>query len=218
MKKIISYTVFILLIVNLCFSVKALDLPKYFKFPKNYLKGKFYNSTKNFFIVATKEIIDPRFKNSVIYMLDHDKDGALGIIINKPIGKITIGSLVQNMKDKKINREEIFNYEIPIFWGGPIDNDRILILHSNDYNNESTKKYKYFSVSNDYESLVSIADENGPTKSLVVVGISAWTVGQLDGEIDKGHWNLSEVKEELIFEEDNEIKFIKATNDSFLRL
>ena len=218
MKKIISYTIFILLIVNLCFSVKALDLPKYFKFPKNYLKGKFYNSTKNFFIVATKEIIDPRFKNSVIYMLDHDKDGALGIIINKPIGKITIGSLIQKIENKKINKKEIFDYEIPIFWGGPIDNDRILILHSNDYNDESTKKYKQVLISNNYESLISIADKNGPAKSLVVIGISAWTVGQLDGEIDKGHWNLSEVKEELIFEENNEIKFIRATDNSFLRL
>ena len=75
--------------------------------------------------------------------------------------------------------------------------------------------YVYSTFNN---TIISIADENGPTKSLVVVGISAWTVGQLDGEIDKGHWNLSEVKEELIFEEDNEIKFIKATNDSFLRL
>ena len=91
-------------------------------------------------------------------------------------------------------------------------------MHSNDYNDESTKKYKYLSVSNNYESLISIADENAPTKSLVVVGISAWTVGQLDGEIDKGHWNLSEVKEELIFEENNEIKFIRATDNSFLRL
>jgi len=217
MKKLLSIF-FILLIVNLCFSVKALDLPKYYKFPKNYLKGKFYDSTKNFFIVATKEIIDPRFKNSVILMLEHDKDGALGIIINKPIGKITIGSLIQKIENKKINKKEIFDYEIPIFWGGPIDNDRILILHSNDYNDESTKKYKQVLISNNYESLISIADKNGPAKSLVVIGISAWTVGQLDGEIDKGHWNLSEVKEELIFEENNEIKFIRATDNSFLRL
>ena len=217
MKKLLAIF-FTLLVINLCFSVKALDLPKYYKFPKNYLKGKFHNSTKNFFIVATKEIIDPRFKNSVILMLEHDKDGAIGIIINKPIGKITIGSLIQKIENKTINRKEIFDYEIPIFWGGPIDNDRILILHSNDYNDESTKKYKYLSVSNNYESLISIADENAPTKSLVVVGISAWTVGQLDGEIDKGHWNLSEVKEELIFEENNEIKFIRATDNSFLRL
>ena len=217
MKKFL-FVFYVIFSVSSNFSTHAIDLPKYYKFPKNYLKGKFHNSTKNFFIVATKEIIDPRFKNSVILMLEHDKDGAIGIIINKPIGKITIGSLIQKIENKTINRKEIFDYEIPIFWGGPIDNDRILILHSNDYNDESTKKYKYLSVSNNYESLISIADENAPTKSLVVVGISAWTVGQLDGEIDKGHWNLSEVKEELIFEENNEIKFIRATDNSFLRL
>ena len=206
------------LIVNLCFSVKAVDLPKYYKFPKNYLKGKFYNSSKDFFIVATKEINDSRFKNTVILMLDHDEKGALGIVINKPIGKITMGSLIHKLENKTINKKELYNYEIPIFWGGPIDNEKILILHSSDYENESTKNYKYISISSDYETLVDIAEKNGPIKSLIIVGISAWTIGQLDGEIEKGHWNLSEIREDIIFEKDNAIKFIKATNNSFMRL
>jgi len=129
-----------------------------------------------------------------------------------------MGSLIHKLENKTINKKELYNYEIPIFWGGPIDNEKILILHSIDYENESTKNYKYISISSDYETLVDIAEKNGPIKSLIIVGISAWTIGQLDGEIEKGHWNLSEIREDIIFEKDNAIKFIKATNNSFMRL
>ena len=52
----------------------------------------------------------------------------------------------------------------------------------------------------------------------MIVGLSAWTVGQLDGEIDKGHWNLSEVSEDILFEKNNEIKHQMATKNSFVRL
>ena len=209
---------FVVITANIGFSAKSIDLPKHYKFPKNYFEGKHYDSVKDFFLIATEKIRDSRFEKTVILMLEHDKNGALGIVINKPLGKITLGSLISKIDDPSINKKKLYDIEIPIFWGGPVDNDKILVLHSNDYKNESTKNYKYISISNDYESLISLAEENGPNKSLVVVGISAWTVGQLDGEIERGHWNLSEIKEDLIFEENNMIKFIKATNNSFLRL
>ena len=53
---------------------------------------------------------------------------------------------------------------------------------------------------------------------MIINGFSAWTVGQLDGEIERRHWNLSEIREDIIFEKNNEKKFIKATKSSFIRL
>ena len=53
---------------------------------------------------------------------------------------------------------------------------------------------------------------------MVIIGVSAWTEGQLEGEIDKGHWNLSEVTQDILFQENNEKKYIMATKNSFLRL
>ena len=53
---------------------------------------------------------------------------------------------------------------------------------------------------------------------MIIYGLSAWTVGQLDGEIERRHWNLSEIREDIIFEKNNEKKFIKATKSSFIRL
>ena len=94
MKKI-SFVFFIIVITNICFSVKAIDLPKHYKFPKNYFKGKHYDSVKDFFLIATKKVRDSRFEKTVILMLEHDKKGALGIVINKPLGNITLGSLIK---------------------------------------------------------------------------------------------------------------------------
>ena len=216
MKKFLA--IFILFVISLNFSAKALDLPKYYKFPENYLKGKFYDSTKDFFIVATDKLKDSRFKNAVIIMLDHDEKGALGVVINKPIGIFTLGSLLKNLNDENIEEKKLYNMKLPIYWGGPLDNNKIFIIHSKDYKNNNTKNYKNVSITSDYKALLDIAQKKGPMNSLVVVGLSAWTVGQLDGEIDKGHWNLSEVSEDILFEKNNENKHQMATKNSFVRL
>ena len=161
---------------------------------------------------------DSRFEKTVILMLKHDKNGALGIVINKQLGKITLGSLINKIEDQSINKKELYDIEIPIYWGGPVDKKKILILHTNDYRNETTKKYNKLSISNDLKTLVKIAEENGPKKSLVILGMSAWNIGQLDGEIEMKSWTLSEMSMDLIFEVENNKKWLKALSNSFIRL
>ena len=66
-----------------------------------WIQGKFYESVKDNFLVATLEMPDPRFKNSVIVMLENDKKGAWGLAINKPIGAIPLGKLI-DLSERKI--------------------------------------------------------------------------------------------------------------------
>ncbi len=214
MKKFLFITLFFFGLNNFA---QSIDLPKYYQFPENYLKGKYHETTKNFFIVATEKLKDKRFKKTVIVMLDHDEQGALGIVINKPLGEVTIGSLIKGF-DKQTLKKDLLNYKVPIYWGGPLDNNKILIVHSNDYQNKKTKNYDKISISNNYKALIDIAKKKGPSKSLVIIGVSAWTEGQLEGEIDKGHWNLSEITQDILFQEKNEKKHIMATESSFMRL
>ena len=209
---------FVVVATNISFSAKSIDLPKHYKFPKNYFKGKHYNSVKDFFLIATKKMGDVRFKKTVILMLEHDTKGALGIVVNKPLGEITLGSLISQVDDKSINKKELYNIKMPIYWGGPVDSNKILILHSNDYKNESTKNYNNLSISSDLITLVEIAEKKGPKKSLVLLGLAAWNAGQLDGEIELERWTLSESNMELIFEKKNNTKWLKAINNSFIRL
>ena len=214
MKKFLFITLFFFSLNNFA---QSIDLPKYYQFPENYLKGKYHETTKNFFIVATEKLKDKRFKKTVIVMLDHDEQGALGIVINKPLGEVTIGSLIKGF-DKQTLKKDLLNYKVPIYWGGPLDNNKILIVHSIDYQNKKTKNYDKISISNNYKALIDIAKKKGPSKSLVIIGVSAWTEGQLEGEIDKGHWNLSEITQDILFQEKNEKKHIMATENSFMRL
>jgi len=217
MKKLFS-TFFLLLVLNFYLPAQAIDLPKHYKFPKDYFKGKFYDSVKDFFLISTAKNKDPRFKKTVILMLEHDKDGALGLAINVPLRKINLGHLISKVNDKSINKKELYDFEIPIYWGGPVDINKILILHSNDYRDESTKKYNKLSTSNELKTLVAIAENKGPKKSLVIQGLSAWSTGQLDGEIEREIWTLSEISMELIFETNNNIKWPRAVSNSFIRL
>ena len=204
--------------ISLNYPAQSIDLPKYYQFPENYFKGKYHESTKDFFIVATNKLKDSRFKKTVIVMLDHDKKGALGVVINKPLGNFKIGSLIKDLNIDDTDKKELYDFEVSIYWGGPLDNNKLLILHSNDYKNQNTKNYKDISVTNDYKALLDIAQNKGPKNKLVILGVSAWNIGQLEGEIDKGHWNLSEINENILFEKNNENKHIMATKNSFIRL
>jgi putative transcriptional regulator len=204
--------------ISLNYPAQSIDLPKYYQFPENYLKGKYHESTKDFFIVATNKLKDSRFKKAVIVMLEHDNKGALGVVINKPLGNFKIGSLIKDLNIDDTDKKELYDFEVPIYWGGPLDNNKLLILHSSDYKNQNTKNYKDISITNDYKALLDIAQNKGPKKKLVILGVSAWNLGQLEGEIDKGHWNLSEINENILFEKNNENKHIIATKNSFVRL
>ena len=209
---------FVVIIANICFAAKSIDLPKHYKFPKNYFKGKHYDSVKDFFLIATEKVRDSRFEKTVILMLEHDEKGAIGIVINKPMGTISLGPLISQVENKSINKKQLYDVKIPIYWGGPVDDHKILILHSKDYKNESTKEYNNLSTSDDLATLVEIAEKKGPKKSLIVLGLAAWNVGQLDGEIELERWTLSESSMDLIFEIEDNTKWLKAINNSFIRL
>ena len=211
MKKLL-WIVVLGLLFNFYISVQAQNLPK------NYLKGEFYNSIKNYFLVATKKMTDPRFKNTVIIMLENDEKGAWGIVINKPLTSIPLGSLIYKSRDATNKQKELYNVKIPVYWGGPVNENNILILHSQEYKNETTTNYKNISISSDYNILFDIADNKGPKKNLVIVGISSWGEGQLEGEMEREGWILSEINLNLIFEMDNAEKWLNAIKNSFIRL
>ena len=211
-KKKISLYVFLILLFNFYVSVQALDSPK------NYLKGKFYSSVKNNFLVATDKMRDPRFANTVIVMLKNDESGSFGLVINKPLGFIPLGSLINKVEGQSSKQNELYNVKVPIYWGGPVEENIILVLHSKEFQVENTKKYKDISVSSGYKILLEIADEKGPKKSLILIGHSGWGSGQLEGDMEGEGWILSEINTDLIFGTDNDSKWLKAIYNSYIGL
>ena len=186
--------------------------------PKNYLKGKFYSSVKNHFLIATEKMTDSRFSKTVIVMLESDENGAWGLAINKRLGTMPIALLIDPSLNTSEEREELFELNIPIFWGGPVDPKEIFILHSNEYKSKSTIKYENISISQDYEILFDIAKNQGPKKSLVILGYSGWGKGQLEGEMERDHWILSDIDLDITFDEESKTKWNKAIKNSFIKI
>ena len=186
--------------------------------PKNYLKGKFYSSVKNHFLIATEKMTDNRFSKTVILMLESDENGAWGLTINKQLGTMPIALLIDPSLNTSEEREELFKLNIPIFWGGPVDPKEIFILHSIEYKSESTIKYENVSISQDYNILFDIAKNKGPKKSLVIFGYSGWGKGQLEGEMERDHWILSDIDLDITFDEESKSKWNKAIKKSFIKI
>ena len=186
--------------------------------PKNYLKGKFYTSVKDHFLIATERMKDNRFKKTVIVMLESDENGAWGLVINKHLGTMPIALLIDPSLNTTKEREKLYKIDIPIFWGGPVDVKEIFILHSTEYTSETTKKYEQISISQDYNILFDIAKNKGPEKSLIIFGYSGWGRGQLEGEMERDHWILSDIDLDIIFDEESNTKWDKAYKNSFIKI
>ena len=186
--------------------------------PKNYLKGKFYNSVKDHFLIATEKMKDNRFEKTVIIMLESDNDGAWGLVVNKRLGIMPIALLIDPSLSTSEERERLYKINIPIFWGGPVDVKEIFILHSTEYQSDTTRNYGNISVSQDYNILFDIAENKGPEKSLIIFGYSGWGSGQLEGEMKRDHWILSDIDLNLIFDEDLNTKWNRAYKNSFIKI
>ena len=213
MKKKILLLLFFIFQISLFHYIFALA-----ESPKNYLKGKFYSSVKDHFLIATEKMKDDRFEKTVIIMLESDKNGAWGIVVNKRLGTMPIALLIDPSLNTSEEREKLYKINIPIFWGGPVDVKQIFILHTAEYQSDTTRNYGNISISQNYNILFDIAENKGPEKSLVIFGYSGWGGGQLEGEMERDHWILSDIDLNIIFDEESNIKWNKAYKKSFIKI
>ena len=213
MKKKILLLLFFIFQISLFHYIFALA-----ESPKNYLKGKFYSSVKDHFLIATEKMKDDRFEKTVIIMLESDENGAWGIVINRRLGTMPIALLIDPSLNTSEEREKLYKINIPIFWGGPVDVKQIFILHTAEYQSDTTKNYGNISITQDYNILFDIAENKGPEKSLVIFGYSGWGGGQLEGEMERDHWILSDIDLNIIFDEESNIKWNKAYKKSFIKI
>tara|TARA_B100000029_G_scaffold361593_1_gene354580 strand:- start:3842 stop:4483 length:642 start_codon:yes stop_codon:yes gene_type:complete len=211
-KRILLLSIYIIIISLLNNDITSAESPK------NYLKGKFYSSVKNHFLIATEKMRDNRFSETVIVMLENDESGAWGLVINKRIGTMPLALLIDPSLNTSEEREKLFEINIPVFWGGPVDVKEIFILHSNEYKSKTTKKYGDIAISQDYKILLDIAENKGPEKSLVIFGYSGWGSGQLEGEMERDHWILSDIDLNITFDKDFSKKWKEAFKNSFIKI
>ena len=150
-------------------------------------------------LVATPSMGDPRFAHTVILMARHDKKGAFGIVINKPVGERPLASLLETLGEKETGAEG----NVRIFAGGPVQPEIGFVVHSADYRRAETIVVdSHVAVTSTREILRDIARKQGPQKSLVAFGYAGWAAGQLEGEMAQRGWFTAEEDVELIFDMD----------------
>ncbi|MBT6709866.1 MAG: YqgE/AlgH family protein [Candidatus Marinimicrobia bacterium] len=140
---------------------------------------------------------DPYFGRSVILICEHNKDGTMGLIINKPFE----GPEIQDLFENLFTKEEDFLQLIPkIFFGGPVLVERGIVLHPTTYQTDGTVKLsKDFSMTSNREILQDIAIKKGPSLYKLMLGHAGWASNQLEREIENGDWLLQSATSDYIF-------------------
>lgn len=156
-------------------------------------------SLKGRFLVAHPSLSDPRFAHAVILMVRHDATGALGLIVNQPVG------IAQVTPDEPGAKTENAQHRAPIrlaaSFGGPVEQGKAFIIHSGEYKTEDTIEVApHVAVTASVQILKDIADGKGPKHMLYIVGYAGWGPGQLEDEMRRpDSWYEAPVDEALIF-------------------
>ena len=158
-------------------------------------------------LVATSELKDPRFGRTVIYMVHHDTGGAMGLVVNRPIGDTSLTELLEGLGMEGNGAQG----GIRLHYGGPVEPRRGFVLHTTEYASESTRVVKDgIALTVGTEILRAIGAGTGPRLSLIALGYAGWAPGQLEGEIAAGSWVVVQSDEALVFDQDYEKKWERA--------
>lgn len=152
-------------------------------------------SLKNQFLLAMPGLAGTYFGNSVTYICEHNEDGAMGIMVNRP----TDVSLVELLSQLGI-RTGSTPVEVSIMEGGPVQVDRGFILHTDDQHFESSLDLENgLMLTTAREVLEAIAAASGPRDYLVALGYAGWQGGQLEAELLENAWLTCPADQEVLF-------------------
>ncbi|NAW99054.1 MULTISPECIES: YqgE/AlgH family protein [unclassified Vibrio] len=154
----------------------------------------------NHFLVAMPSMRDPYFKHSVIYICEHNEEGAMGLMINVPID-ITVGGMLNQVDvEPSYPKLQLDSLKRPVLNGGPVSEDRGFILHRpKDHYESSIRMSDDIAVTTSKDILAVLGTDAEPSHYLVALGYSGWEPGQLELELAENSWLTIEADPEVIF-------------------
>jgi putative transcriptional regulator len=167
--------------------------------PEGFLTGQL--------LIAMPAMADQRFQQSVIYMCAHTPEGAMGLVLNRPIVKPTFDDLL-----KQLNVEPLPPVrQISLCAGGPVENARGFVLHTSDWTGEGSLKVDdNMALTASLDVLKVIAEGRGPRECVLALGYAGWGPGQLDQEIQQNAWLSVQADETLLFDGEHDTKWRRA--------
>lgn len=153
------------------------------------------NIFRNQFLLAMPGSVGGEFADSVTFIAEHNDDGAMGLVINKP-SDLSVRDMLAHMKI-----EANVDSGLPVFWGGPVQPERGFVLHRDGGEWESTLRVGgNLSITTSRDILEAIGNGFGPSAYLITLGYAGWGDGQLEREMLANSWLNTPCDDQIIFE------------------
>ncbi|WP_137178919.1 YqgE/AlgH family protein [Roseomonas sp. AR75] len=150
-------------------------------------------------LVAMPTMQDPRFARSVICLCAHSGEGAMGIVLNKPLDGLSFDDLLKQLDLDPVPPQR----RIRLMSGGPVENGRGFVLHTADWETEGSLKVQPgIALTASVDILKAIAGGGGPREGFLALGYAGWGPGQLETEIQQNAWLSVPADEALLFSAD----------------
>lgn len=163
-------------------------------------------SLTNHFLIAMPTMADPHFVKAVAYVAEHNEEGALAIVINRPT-EVLLSEILQQM-DIEVT-DQVNNS--PVLFGGPVHQERGFVLHPPFGNwSSSFSPCADISITTSKDILQAIADDSGPEQAIVTLGYAGWGAGQLEAEIAQNTWLSCKADPNIVFNTPYSNRWLKA--------
>jgi putative transcriptional regulator len=154
------------------------------------------NLTDNF-LIAMPALEDPYFSNALVYICEHNENGALGIIVNRPID-LDLAGLLEKI-DIKLENDHLSS--LPVYFGGPVQLDRGFVLHRPVGAWQSTLVVnEEVGLTSSRDVLASVGSAGQPSEIIVTLGYAGWDPGQLESELAQNSWLTVPAKPDILFD------------------
>ena len=149
------------------------------------------------FLIAMPNMADPYFSKTLTYICEHNDQGALGLVVNRPID-MTLQALFERLSLSLKGSE--FS-DAPIYFGGPVQTDRGFVLHEPAGNWQSTLRVgEAIGLTTSKDILEAVGRGEGPRRMLVTLGYAGWSPGQLEHELGQNAWLTVGARDGILFE------------------
>lgn len=149
-------------------------------------------------LIAMPEMQDGRFAHTVTYIVRHDEDGAVGLVLNRPL-ELTVSELLTEVRLPVI--AEFPRPEQPVLYGGPVSTEAGFVLHQDKGHwNSSMEVDDNLCVTSSRDILDAISHGKGPARYQIMLGYAGWGAGQLEKEIAENAWLVCPADAGLLFE------------------
>ena len=151
------------------------------------------------FLIAMPALQDPIFRRAVVYICEYNEDGAMGIIINKPLENLQVEGILEKLKISAEARLPEIRLDKPVMLGGPLAEDRGFILHTPPEFSSSIRISDNTVITTSRDVLETLGTAEQPSEVLVALGYSSWEKGQLEQELLDNAWLTAPADMNILF-------------------